>query len=488
MAAELVEGEIGAITSRKLTEATCEKFGYAKGEYKGKPVQIAPFCDPEGKLVAQKLRFPDKTFKILGNISTALPFGANVWQKTGKMIVVTEGEIDALSMSQVQGNKWPVVSLINGATSAKKFASQHREYLHGFEKVVLMFDNDEPGRKAAIEVAEIVGPRCHIAELPLKDPNEMLLEGRTEDLINAMWKAKQHRPDGLVTLDEVKEKARDKPKMGLSWPWEKLTDLTYGIQPSYIYTIGAATGAGKTDVLRQVETHLATVHEVPIAIFSLEEEPHTTALGLASKVSGKLLNTPDGWDEAAFDEAWEKLLKGGKVHLYDSFGMTEWSAVRDKMEYLFHAEGVKYFVLDHLTAFAAGVDDENKFLGDLMAELSGLVTRLGITVFLVTHLATPEGKPHEEGGRVMVRHFRGSRAIGFWSHGAIGLERNQQADDPEERHTTTLRMLKLRGFGWNVGKTTQVHFHESTGLLESSPIPEGFLVDTPSTAGATPDF
>jgi hypothetical protein len=31
------------------------------------------------------------------------------------MIVVTEGEIDALAMSQVQGNKWPVVSIACGA-------------------------------------------------------------------------------------------------------------------------------------------------------------------------------------------------------------------------------------------------------------------------------------------------------------------------------------------------------------------------------------
>jgi twinkle protein len=36
------------------------------------------------------------------------------------MLTITEGEIDALSVSQAQGNKWPVVSVPTGAKGAVK--------------------------------------------------------------------------------------------------------------------------------------------------------------------------------------------------------------------------------------------------------------------------------------------------------------------------------------------------------------------------------
>jgi twinkle protein len=58
--------------------------------------------------------------------------------------VVTEGEIDAMSVSQAFGNRWPAVSLPNGAQSAKKAIQRSLEYLTSFDEVVLAFDMDEP--------------------------------------------------------------------------------------------------------------------------------------------------------------------------------------------------------------------------------------------------------------------------------------------------------------------------------------------------------
>lgn len=490
--ADLIDGTVGPLPTRKITEETCQKFGYRIGSYKGKPVQIAPYYDESGQMIGQKIRGADKSFKVLGTVDGALPFGAHAFQKTGKSIVVTEGEIDALSMSQVQGNKWPVVSLINGAQSAKKLAAKHREYFMGFEKVVIMFDMDEQGRKAAQEFAAVIGPRAHIAELPLKDANEMLKAGRTAELTEAFWRAKQYRPEGLVTLDALKEKAREKPRMGPSFPWPILNELLHGIQRPYIYTVGAATGAGKTEWLRKLIAHISIKHNEQVGVFSLEEEPHTTAMGLAATVAEKLLHTPDGYDADAFDAAWAKLEQGGKIHFYDSYGMNEWESISDKIEYLAHSEGVKYFVVDHLTALASGSDDDRVRLEQIMSEMSALVIKLGITIFLVSHLATPDGTPHEEGGRVMVRHMKGSRAIGQWSFGVLGLERDQQAEDIEERHTTTVRILKARGMGWNVGKCSYLKFNEQTGQLDERdgpPTSGGSLGFTPSDqTEASPDF
>ena len=145
---DFVKGEYIPLTKRGITKETTEKWGYQVGTHMGKNVQIANYKDTTGNIVAQKLRFPSKDFLFIGETKEAGLYGQHLWRDGGKMIVITEGELDALSVSQVQGNKWPVVSLPNGAAGAKKALAKQLEWLEKFESVVLMFDNDEAGIKA----------------------------------------------------------------------------------------------------------------------------------------------------------------------------------------------------------------------------------------------------------------------------------------------------------------------------------------------------
>jgi twinkle protein len=143
------ELSFSALNARGINKDTCQKLKYYVGYYNDKPCQVACYYDLQGNLVGQKLRFPDKTFSIRGKISDCL-FGSQLWE-SGKKIVITEGEIDALTVSQLQGNQWPVVSIPNGAQAAKKAIEANLEYLSKFDQIILMFDMDEPGRKAVEE-------------------------------------------------------------------------------------------------------------------------------------------------------------------------------------------------------------------------------------------------------------------------------------------------------------------------------------------------
>src|SRR5690606_19316419 len=112
--------------------------------------------------------------------------------------------IDALTVSQLQGNKWPVVSIPNGAQGAAKAIKKSLDWIEGFEKVVFMFDMDEAGQLAAKECAKLITPgKAYIASLPLKDANEMLLAGRGKEVIDAIWDAKAFRPDGIVYGSDI---------------------------------------------------------------------------------------------------------------------------------------------------------------------------------------------------------------------------------------------------------------------------------------------
>ena len=204
----LLDGEAVTLTKRGITEETCKFWNYTVGEMNDKPVQIANYCDASGTRVAQKVRGADKEFKFLGEPKKAVLYGQWLWRDSGKMVVITEGEIDALSVSQLQQNKWPVVSVPNGAQGAAKAISKSIEWLEKFEKVIFMFDMDDPGLEAAKECALLLSPgKAHIARLPLKDANECLTAGKGQDVISAIWGAKEFRPDGVVDVDSLSEAA-----------------------------------------------------------------------------------------------------------------------------------------------------------------------------------------------------------------------------------------------------------------------------------------
>jgi len=426
-------------------------------------VQIAPYFDGS-EMVAQKLRYPNKDFKFIGQPKRATLFGQQLWRDGGKMVVVTEGEIDAMTVSQLQGNKWPVVSVQNGAQAAKRELSKQLDWLEKFDRVILMFDMDEPGRKAVEECAPLFSPgKCKVASLPLKDANEMLLAGRGAEVIDAIWGAKEYRPDGLVSFKDIKERIKKPIELGLPWWLDGLTDATYGRRYSELYAFGAGTGVGKTDWLTQQIAFDITELKQKVGLLFLETPVEELGKRVAGKLAGRTFHIPDsGWTEEELDRCVDAIEEGG--FMYDSFGQTDWEVIKGHIRYMALSMDIRIFYVDHLTAMA-DTQDEKGSLEQIMKEMAGLAKELNIIINFVSHLTTPEGKPHEEGGRVTIRHFKGSRAIGFWSHFMFGLERNQQDDNEDLRQVTTFRCLKDRYTGRATGQTFFLRYDPLTGLL-----------------------
>ncbi len=468
---DFARGEPSALKKRGLTEEACRKYSYWVGTDKhGKTVQIANYRR-DGEIVAQKMRYPDKKFSFIGDSKGCGLYGQHLYNP-GRRLVITEGEIDAITVAQALSLKWPVVSVPNGAQGAAKCIARELEWVEGFDEVVLMFDMDEPGQKAAQEVALMLTPgKAKIAQLPAKDPNELMQRGEAEAIVHAIYQAQTKRPDGVVTFGSLKDKALTPVSMGMPWHDPRLTELTYGKRYGEVYTFGAGTGIGKTDWLMEEAAFIAQETGDRVGLFFLEQQPVETAKRMAGKVGGKRFHVPDGsWTQEELVAAFE-VLDQGQVFVYDHFGSTDWDVIEQKMAHMAVAEGVKHIVLDNLTSFAAGAEDERKMLEDTMAKIAQFAQRHLVCIYLVSHLATPEGKPHEEGGRVMLRHFKGSRAIGFWTHFAFGLERNTQAEDENERNCTTFRVLKDRFTGQSNGKVLHYTYDHATGRLINSDAP-----------------
>nr|WP_180883064.1 toprim domain-containing protein [Mesorhizobium loti] len=458
-------GEPSAWEGRGIDLQSAEKWGFTRTSLNGETVRLFNYRDQSGGLVAQKVRFKGKDFRFLGDTKEAGLYGMHLWRDGGKRVVVVEGELDAISLSQMQSHKWPVVSIPNGAQGAAKALRKNLQWLEKFEEIVLLFDQDEPGQKAAEEckLVQFTPGKLRIATLPRKDANEMLLAGEIKETIDAIWGAKVYRPDGLVGVSDIMGDLLKPVEWGLPWCIEQLTKLTYGRRWGEVYGLGAGTGVGKTDFLmQQIAYDITELGENVGAIF-LEQKPVETAKRVAGKIAGKMFHVPDGgWTAEELTRAAGEL--EGKVFFYDSFGQTDWELVKEQIRYMAASLGIRLFYVDHLTAMA-DTGDEKGTLEQIMKEMAGLANELGVIIHFVSHLATPDGKPHEEGGRVMIRHFKGSRAIGFWSFFMFGLERDQQNEDPIIATTTVFRILKDRYTGRSTGSTINLGFDQETGKL-----------------------
>lgn len=463
---DLLTGDFAALPKRGITETTCRKFGYMVGTFANSAVQIAPFHDEKGNLQAQHLRFPNKDFIWLGESKLCGLWGQQLWRDGGKMVVITEGEIDAMSISQLQDNRWPVVSIRSGAAGAKKDIAKALPWLERFENVVFALDMDEAGREATAECAPLLTPgKAKVWNLPLKDANEMLVAGRTKELMDAVWGAKVYRPDGIVASEDtwdllMEENSGD----SIPYPWAKLQSMEDGMRLGEIVTFCAGSGIGKSQVCRELTIHL-TQHNQKVGVIALEENVKRTVRGLVSILVNRPIHKDSvrrSMDVGVLKKAWDYLT--GKVLYYDHRGVMDADSIIQRMRFLYHACGVRYIVLDHVSIMVSGdaTGDERRNIDNLMTQLRKLVSELNFCLLLVSHLKRPDGKPLEEGGRTSLSLLRGSGAIGQISDTVIGQERNQQ--DEERANITLLRILKAR-FTGETGEAGELEYDSQTGRL-----------------------
>ena len=463
-----LEVQVIPLSKRKLNLKTAQHWNYGVSLFKGQKVQVANYYDKHRTLVGQKLRFPNKDFLVLGDIKKAGLYGEHLCRDGGKMITIVEGELDALSLSQAFDNKWDVVSIPQGVDSAKKTIARSIEWLSKYDSIVLMFDNDEVGQKAALDCASILPPnKAKIAKLPLKDASDMLQAGRSQELINAVWGAKTFRPDGIVAGVDLWETVTSvDDRASIPYAYNGLNEKVGGIRKGEIVTLTAGSGIGKSQLARELAHTLIKQGET-VGYIALEENVKRTALGLMSIEMNKLLhlNSNEGITEEEMKDAFNATLGTGRVYLYDHWGSTDSDNLLSKIRFLARGCGCGFIVLDHISIVVSGLEggDERRIIDNTMTKLRALVEELNCGMILISHLKRPSGdRGHEDGAQTSLAQLRGSAAIGQLSDIVIGLERNQQ--DKENSNISDVRVLKNRWSG-DTGIACHLAYSTDTGRM-----------------------
>jgi twinkle protein len=472
---DLISGiEIKPIGPRNLDKKTCEKYGYGFASWKGKEVQVASFEDDTGTVVAQKLRFLDsegrKSFVTLGDSSKIGLFGKTKVRPDGRMLVITEGELDAMAVSQVFGNKYPVVSVPHGAQQARKYLKKDLKWVQGFERVVLCFDEDEAGRKAVDACKDLIEPgKLRVARLPLKDPCDMLKARRGDELYRAIWDASKWTPDSLLHGDELLTKATERYVQEVGpYPYAELNKITGGMRARELVMLTAGSGVGKSTLCNEMAAHCLSLGE-NVAVLALEADPYRTTRGIYTVHANRNLITEHGDDTTDMVRAAHKEW-GDKLWVFDGFAWSDIDELCALLRYIAKGLDTRVIVLDHVSIVISAMetDDERKAIDGLMTRLRKIVEECGILLFLVSHLKRPNGRGHEDGGEVSLSQLRGSAALAQLSDMVVGMERHQQNDDEDLRNVSQLRVLKNRYTG-RTGPAGKLRYNEETGrLLETT--------------------
>ena len=459
-----------ALKNRGITEETSKLFNYGIAEHHGFPVQVATYEDQLGRPAAQHVRFKDKRFIWLGNCKNVQLWGQKLWRQSNQgntFVTICEGEIDALSCSQIQGNKFPVVSLPSGAQSANKYLAANLKWLSTFPKIVLCFDSDEPGMAAAEKAIEILpAGKAAICRLPRKDANEMLLAGEGELLRDLLWKATPVRPDGILNASNLwEELTKEGTSSVCPFPYPKLDHAARGFRKSQMMTICAGSGTGKSSLCRELAHHFLK-NKLTVGYIALEESVQRTMQGILGIEMNKPLHLEDHvQDVEGLKDAFDELFGTEKLFLYDHFGSMDPDRMIEQISYMATAEGVDVVILDHLTMVVSGLPDidERRAIDVCCTKLRQVVENTGIALILVSHLRRPQGTSHEQGQQVSTSDLRGSSAILQLSDLCVSAERNQQGD-PAERSELQLRILKNRHTGIT-GPVDKLLYDEKTGRL-----------------------
>lgn len=482
---EVLEFPILELADREIPRATAEKFGVRVelDAVSGVPVKHYYPYFKNSELVGYKVRnIADKTFFSVGSIKGVDPFGFHLIGEGGKLLVITEGECDAMAASQLfknVGKNYRVISLPNGASSSGLQSSL--EVLSKFENIVLCFDQDEPGKKAVDKVSPLFKPgQVKVMSFSEKDANEMLRKGKTKEFMQSLANASAKRPDGIISGADTWQKLQDRPEVkSIAYPqdWNEMNGKTYGVRLGELDTWTSGSGMGKTQVLRELELHLLDTTEDGIGVIALEEQLEDSVEALMALRMNKRYQLPDIretiTDEEKY-EAWLSTSGTNRIHYYDHFGSVDDESLISKIRYMARGLGCKYIFLDHLSIVVSEFADqggERERIDTIMTRLKNLTQELGIWLGLVVHLRkVGGGTSFEEGAVPSLDDLRGSGSIKQLSNSVYALSRNQQHPDDEVRNTSTMHVLKCR-FTGRTGVADNLFFDDTTGRMT---VAEGF--------------
>lgn len=471
-------GTIQAIQDRRISMDTAKRYGVTVEQ--GADGKIAkhhyPYHSQEGtQVLGTKVRnVATKDFYATGDLGNAGLFGQQSFAAGGKYITITEGEIDAMAAYEMNGG-FPAVSIRSGANSAVKDIKASLEYLETFDKVVICFDSDEAGTKAAQDVLPLFSPRkAKVCTLPLKDAGDMLKANRVREFTKCWWDAKAYKPEGVVSLGDP-----DVWDKFLKRGTEEVTPLPAsfgslnammngGIAAGEVTVIGALTSIGKSTMVYNLVHGMYAESAKKIGCVFLEADVGETVEKLLSVYMGtNIADVPsDERDYNLYHEKYDEMANSEKLHILDHQGALEADELFAKMQYLVKGLDCDIIILDPLQA--AVTSNDNGVIDSFMDKCLKLAKNTGVSIIIVSHMRKPHAKDAHDVGEY---DLKGSGSINQIAFNTILLSRDKMTDDDYARNCTQVQLVKCRRTG-RTGVAGWLFYENHSSRLVATQAPE----------------
>lgn len=360
--------------------------------------------------------------------------------EVGRDIVITEGEIDALSFWEIGV---PAVSIPSGALSEGvaddaarlRWLSHHDELIRSAENIYLAVDMDGPGQTTANELARRIGKlKCWRVSFPngYKDANETLVSGGREALIRAHGLSSRWPVEGLASpsdyLDKVQSLYRDGLPRGTSTGWGEVDEF-FTLNPGSLVVVTGTPGSGKSQVIDNMLVNAMAHNNWRVAYASFENPPELHIAKLISIYTKK----PFGLgpvprideDEMLTALSW---INERVTFLTNEGVMPTVESLIERFEAAVRRSGVKAVVVDPFNFIKLGQKKEGgvdtEAINEMLAQFKTFAIRAEITFFLIAHPA----KPMNPGPDWVPTGYSISGSAHFYNRADFGLTIQRRID------------------------------------------------------------
>ena len=457
---------------------------YSYSEETGEVIEQAYTCTQAGELVGYKIREVPKNFYSKGRTGADCElFMQFKFNRGGRYVVITEGELDALSAFQMLADynktkgdyETAVVSPTTGANSHKQIAAQYK-FFDSFEQIIVSYDNDKAGQ-AAVETIVKVLPKgkVKIMSMRYKDANEYLEKGEEKAFISDFYNAKAYVPVGVLPSSGLYDRILNQSSVAkIPFPpfMGELNELFIGGMPlGHIINIAADTGIGKTTLVNEMIYYwiFNSPHMIGIVSMELDAGQYGEAL-LSRHIEKKLALIPSQEEKLAFLRS-DKVKAQAQDLMLDSSSNSRFylldnrdgsvDDIKDTIEELVVGCGAKVIVLDPLQDILDGLGNEEQ--AEFMKWAKGFMKSHSVTFVFINHMRkTPAG----QNGADSEQNIMGSSTIIKSASANILLKRDKMAEDELTRNSTEISVTKNRVCGLT-GPAGSIYYDNTTHTLHN---------------------
>lgn len=423
---------------------------------------VFPFLLPDGTLAMAKVRRAEDGAKPKPTAADCEPvlFGWQAIPDDARDVVITEGEIDALSWA-AYGHPAMSVPYGGGGGDKQRWIESEYDRMDRFERIYLATDMDKPGDEAAEEIANRLGRhRCLRVRMPRKDANDCLMDGIPAELMaRALAEAEHLDPAGLRRASEFADNV-----VALFWPQEGAHvgyQTPYGklgyrllFRPAELTIWTGDSGAGKSQILSDCVIDWIKQGS-RICLSSLEMKPAQTLKRMAKQVVGTEKPT-----EPAIRAAMAWLDQG--LLLYELTGKQKADALLDVFAYARAKYGCDQFVIDSLMRLGIASDDYNS-----QEAVIYRIVEWSIAHGVHTHLVAHARKGDKERSAPGTEDIKGASEIGANAFNIISVWRNRRLEEDIKAAKTQEEkdpLLLKPGVLFNLAKQRNGDYEGKVGL------------------------